>query len=163
MSRMVKVDGQALESLVEEARRSPRLRMNRNLHAMDDPVHRMLNATEPGTYVRPHRHADPPRDETLSVLRGRGAIVEFDDDGAVVEVAVLEPRGAVSAVDLRAGCWHTLVALEPGTVWLEAKAGPYVSPGPADRAAWAPEEGDAAGAARFLDDMRRIISRACGH
>ena len=51
------VDTATLDALTAEARRSPRLRMNRNLHAMDDPIHRLLNATEPGTYVAP-----PPED-----------------------------------------------------------------------------------------------------
>ena len=56
------------EALLDEttgrAKQSPRLRMNYNFHErLDDPVNRLLNALEPGTYLRPHRHLNPAKDE----------------------------------------------------------------------------------------------------
>lgn len=156
MHTPTRIDGAALDALTAEARASQRGRKNRNLHAMEDAVHRLLNATEPRTYVQPHRHLDPPRNETLTVLRGRGAVVWFDDLGALTGTAVLGPGSPVSALDLPAGCWHTLVALESGTVWLEAKEGPYVAPSAADRANWAPTEGDR-DAAAWLERLRAAI------
>jgi len=155
MTAPVIIDERALRELSDEARAAPRLRKNRNLHDMDDPVHRLLNATEPGTYVQPHRHLTPAKPETLTVIAGRGAVVCFDDAGAVTSTIVLRPGGPVRAIEIPPDCWHTLVALETGTVWLEAKAGPYVPPPDSDRAAWAPAEGDATAGAW----LERLVAR----
>jgi cupin fold WbuC family metalloprotein len=152
---MQTVDSSRLEAVAAKARLSPRLRMNDNLHAMDDGIHRLLNATEPGTYVQPHRHGNPAKVETLAVLAGRGAVLLFDDAGRVTEKAVLSPRGPVFVVEVPAGAWHTLIALETGTVWFEVKAGPYAPPPPSDVAAWAPAPG-AAGAAAYLEKLAAL-------
>lgn len=143
---MNRVDAQRLERLIAAARASPRLRMNDNLHAMPDAIHRLLNATEPGTYVQPHRHARPPKVETLCVLSGRGAILVFDESGRVVERAVLGPAADCRLAEVPSGAWHTLIALDPGTVWFEVKSGPYAAAPPEDVASWAPAPGNEAAA-----------------
>ena len=59
-----------LDEVSSEAQESSRLRMNYNFHdTLDAPVQRMLNALEPGTYLPPHRHANPDREEMYLVLR----------------------------------------------------------------------------------------------
>ena len=46
-----------LDKVTDQAKENSRLRMNYNFHdSMDAPIHRMLNALEPGTYLPPHRH-----------------------------------------------------------------------------------------------------------
>lgn len=46
------IDMQLLNLVSEQAKDSPRLRMNYNFHqSLDDKCHRMLNAVEPGTEV----------------------------------------------------------------------------------------------------------------
>jgi cupin fold WbuC family metalloprotein len=148
-----RVDASLLDSLVAAARANPRRRMNHNLHGMEDPIHRLLNAMEPDSYVQPHRHLAAPRTETLSCIRGRGAILVFGDDGVVKEKFVLAPAGPVVVVELAPGTWHSLIALEPGTVWFEVKAGPYAPPVPADVAGFAPAP-NAAPAKNYLEVMR---------
>ncbi len=130
-----------LVRLSAEARLSPRRRQNRNLHEMGDVVHRLFNAIEPGSYVRPHRHLSPPKAETMVVVSGRLGLLVFDEDGAVKETTVLEAGGETFGVEVPAGTWHSFVSLTPGTVVFEAKEGPYVAPGGGDSAPWAPEEG----------------------
>ncbi len=147
---MNRVDAERLETLVAAARKSPRLRMNDNLHNLEDAIHRLLNATEPGTYVQPHRHLAPPKVETLAVLCGRGAILLFDDAGRVIERAVLSPGGPTFVAEVPAGAWHTLLGLEPGTVWFEVKAGPYAPPRTEEVAPWAPVPGSPE-VARYLE------------
>lgn len=49
--------------------------------------------------------------------------------------------GPVLGIDIPHGTWHTLVALAAGSVFFEAKAGPYMPLAAAERAAWAPAEG----------------------
>ena len=56
-----------LDTVTSQAKENSRLRMNYNFHAsMDAPIHRLLNALEPGTYLPPHRHTD--KEETYLVI-----------------------------------------------------------------------------------------------
>jgi dTDP-4-dehydrorhamnose 3,5-epimerase-like enzyme len=49
-------------------------------------------------------------------------------------------------IDIEPNLWHGFVALEPDTVILEVKRGPYDGAGDKVFAPWAPGETDAAGA-----------------
>lgn len=138
------IDAALLDEVTAEARAGERRRKNRNFHAGDDePAHRLLNAVEPGSYVMPHRHLDAHKAESMLVLRGRLGLVVFADDGAVLRTAALGAAGDALGVDIAHGTWHSVLALEPGTVFFEAKAGPYRPFGAAERAPWAPAEGTA--------------------
>lgn len=70
----VQIHSDLLDQVVKEARASERRRMNFNFHQLEDPANRMLNAIEPESYIRPHRHLEPPRDEAFFVLRGKGLL-----------------------------------------------------------------------------------------
>lgn len=51
------IDDKLLNKVSEEAKASPRLRKNYNLHeSLDDKVQRMFNAMEPGTIISIQRH-----------------------------------------------------------------------------------------------------------
>ncbi|HEY5523455.1 MAG TPA: WbuC family cupin fold metalloprotein, partial [Desulfuromonadaceae bacterium] len=77
-----------LDQLSAEARQNPRLRQNYNLHPSDESrCHRLLNAIEPGSYIRPHRHLDPEKDEAFILMSGRLGIVTFTDAGELVDTA----------------------------------------------------------------------------
>lgn len=146
-----RIDTSLLAEVSAEAKLAPRLRKNRNFHPTDDyPGHRLLNAIEPGSYVTPHRHLDPHKDETMVCLAGRLGLVFFDEQGKVVETMVAAPNSDLLGVDIPHGVFHSVVALESGTVFLEAKSGPYVLLTEAEKAPWAPAEGSAeAGAYLF--------------
>lgn len=153
------IDAALLDAVSAEARSSPRGRRNRNFHTDNEhPGHRLLNAIEPGSYVAPHRHLDPLKDETMVVLRGRLGLVLFDDDGGVKSVFTLGAGGDALGVDIPHGAWHAVLALEGGTVFLEAKAGPYRPLTADERAAWAPAENDA-GAGTYLESLRGRFPR----
>lgn len=129
-------DHATLDALTVEARQNPRGRKNLNLHPTDEfCTHRLFNAIEPGSYIRPHRHLDPNKDETFVLIRGRLAVLEFTDVGEVSQAVVLQPG---DGADLPAGVWHTAVSLEPGTIFFEAKAGPYCPFAANELAEWAP-------------------------
>ena len=139
------LDRALLDAVSAGAAASPRRRLNHNFHPADDyPGHRLLNAIEPDSYLPPHRHLDPNKDESIIVLRGTLGVVEFDDNGAVVARSVMTPSGDCCGVDIPHGTWHTVIALEPGTVMFEAKSGPYRPLVAEEKAPWAPAEGDAA-------------------
>jgi cupin fold WbuC family metalloprotein len=151
------IDAGLLGEVTSQARSSPRGRRNYNFHPEDaHPANRLLNAIEPGSYVQPHRHLDPMKDETFVVVRGRFGLVLFDEAGAVARTAVLAAGGDAIGADVLHGTYHTLISLEPGSVFFEAKAGPYRPIGDDERAPWAPREGDPRAAAYLADLERRF-------
>ena len=88
------ISEELLDSVSHEARESSRLRMNYNFHeSLDSPIHRLLNALEPGTYLPPHRHTD--KEETYVVLRGSLLTFFYDDLGNVIEKVNLNPSAGV--------------------------------------------------------------------
>ena len=114
-----------MDSLTEQAKASPRLRMNLDLRNSDkDQSQRMLNAIEPGSPLPIHRHQKTS--ETVVCLRGR-LVEEFYDDleRICTERIELSPGGPIVALNIPAGQWHTVQALESGTVILEMKNGKY--------------------------------------
>lgn len=151
------IDEALLDQVCAEAAASPRRRKNRNFHPRDDhPAHRLLNAMQPESYIPPHRHLDPDKDETFVVLRGLLGLLLFDDAGNVLRAATVGAGGAALGVDIPHGAWHTALALAPDTVFLEAKAGPYLPSTEAERAPWAPAE-NAEGAAAYLAALKRCF------
>lgn len=114
-----------LDKLTEEAKASPRMRMNLDLrNSPEDQSQRMLNAIEPGSPLPIHRHKHTS--ETVVCLRGR-LVEEFYDEleRICTDRIELTPNGPVALVNIPAGQWHTVRALESGTVLLEFKDGPW--------------------------------------
>ena len=121
----MKITQAILDNLTEQAKASPRLRMNLDLrNSAEDQSQRMLNAIEPGSPLPIHRHQNTS--ETVVCLRGR-LVEEFYDDleRTCTERIELSPNGPVVALNIPAGQWHTVQALESGTVILEMKNGKY--------------------------------------
>ena len=157
MRAVTLIDAALLDATSSKARASARLRMNHNFHLSEaEPANRLLNAVEPGSYVTPHRHLDPAKDETFVVVRGRFGLVCFDESGAVTLAQVLEPNGEVVGANVPHGTFHTLLSIAPGSVFFEAKAGPYVKTSDKDWAPWAPREGDP-GAAAYLAKLEALF------
>lgn len=147
---------EVLDLVSEEARQSPRLRKNLNLHSCEESAcHRLFNGAEPGTYIRPHRHLDPEKDETLLAVRGELGVVSFDPAGEVTGTFTLTPGGTV-AVDIPHGAYHTALSLKSGTVFFETKAGPYLPLSAEETAPFAPEEGSPEAAA-YLERLSRLF------
>ena len=121
-----------LDKLTEEAKASPRLRMNYDLrNSADDQSQRMLNAIEPGSPLPIHRHQTTS--ETMICLRGRLVVEYYDElERICTEAIELRPNGDVVALCVPIGQWHTVRALESGTVMAEMKDGPYTPLGPED-------------------------------
>lgn len=121
----MKITQSVLDQLTEQAKASPRLRMNLDLRNSDeDQSQRMLNAIEPGSPLPIHRHRHTS--ETVVCLRGR-LVWEFYDEleRICTETIELSPNGQVVALNIPAGQWHTVRALESGSVILEMKEGAY--------------------------------------
>lgn len=121
-----------LDNLTAQAKASSRLRCNLDLrNSQEDGSQRMLNAIEPGSLLPIHRHKYTS--ETVVCLRGR-FVEEFYDELALVctDAIELTPGGPNFLVNVPAGQWHTVRALESGSVLLEMKDGKYEPLGPED-------------------------------
>ena len=120
----MKITQAVLDSLTEQAKASPRLRMNMDLrNSAEDQSQRMLNAIEPGSPLPIHRHMKSS--ETVVCLRGHLREVFYNDAGVVTEVIDLAPNSECVALNIPIGQWHTVEVLESGTVILECKDGAY--------------------------------------
>ena len=136
------LDEALIARVTDAARNSPRRRMNFNFHSgPSDNPHRFLNVMLKGTYVQPHRHLRPPKDEAFLALSGKGCVVTFNDSGAVTARHFIGQGHAALGVDTPAGVWHTVVALSEVLVCYEVKPGPWDPETDKEFAPWAPTEG----------------------
>lgn len=128
----MKITQALLDNLTAQAKASPRLRMNLDLRNSEaDQSQRMLNAIEPSSPLPIHRHQKTS--ETVVCLRGRLVEEYYDElERICTESIELSPNGPVVALNIPAGQWHTVRALESGTVILEMKEGAYTPTGPED-------------------------------
>jgi cupin fold WbuC family metalloprotein len=155
---MMIINDALLDKTTAGAKSSPRLRMNCNFHEdLNDPVNRLLNAMEPGTYLRPHRHCNPDRHEMFLLLRGRVALFLFDGEGNVTDTVMLDPRRGCYGGEIPAGVWHSLLVLETGTVLYEVKQGPFAPLTPDNLAPWSPPVEDAGAARKYMENLRKHI------
>jgi cupin fold WbuC family metalloprotein len=151
------LDRDAIADLVKRAQRSPRGRLNLNIHPrLDDPIQRLLNAGGPGSYIRPHRHR-PAIWELVMTLRGHIDALVFDDAGWITRRLPLKPGGE-GIIQNQGGVWHSFVFVEPDSVAFELKPGPYDASLDKEFAPWSPREGDVEAAAF----MRWMASASVG-
>ena len=118
------IDTNLLDALTEQAKASPRLRMNYDLrNTPDDQSQRMLNALEPGTVMPIHRHQNTS--ETVVMLRGKVKWLYYNDKGELTDTILVEAGGDICGLSVPKGQWHSLECLESGSVILETKDGPW--------------------------------------
>lgn len=146
------INKQLLDETTEKAKQSSRLRMNYNFHEkLDDPVNRLINAMEPDTYIRPHRHLNPAKDEIFLLLRGKVVVFLFDEEGQITDKLLLDPLSGVYGAEIKAGTWHGLLVLESGSVIYEVKEGPFAPLAPDNFASWSPEAEDTIAVKKYLE------------
>lgn len=124
------IDNNLLDEVTRQATESPRLRMNFNLHdSLEAKAQRLLNVLLPGTEVPVHRHMHTA--ETYVLLRGKMAVVFYNDFGQQTARFLLDPMKGNYGVQIPKGQWHGIEVLEPSTIF-EVKDGPYTPLTPAD-------------------------------
>ena len=140
---MIKIDNHLIQIISEQAQSCNRQRKNYNFHKKaEDPFQRLINAIEPYSYIQPHKHENPDKREVFFVLKGRMLVVEFNNDGDIIDHIVLDALTGNMAVEIPERNWHTIISLETGSVSYECKDGPYNPDDDKNFAIWAPKEGD---------------------
>jgi len=155
---MITIDDRLLNKISEQAKQSPRLRMNFNFHeTLDEPVNRFLNAIEPDSYIRPHRHKNPAKREIFLLLRGRGIFFTFDDNGQIIGYHYLSPADEEYGIDVDGDVWHCFLSLKTNTVAYEVKEGPFTPIAPEDLAPWSPDANDTEAVKKFMAGLREFL------
>ncbi len=124
------INDELLDKVTAEAKESPRLRMNYNLHeSLDAKAQRLINVLLPGTPLPIHRHKHTA--ETYVLLRGKMFVVFYDDLGGQIERFLLDPTIGNYGIQIPKGQWHTVEVIEASAI-LEVKDGPYTPLQPED-------------------------------
>ncbi len=144
-----------IEQIIWQAKNSQRKRAMLNLHQPQDAVQRMINALIPGTYIRPHKHETPDKVELFSILKGKVAVLKFNEIGEVDAVLEIDELGPIKIVDIPPRTYHAIVALQPSAL-LEIIEGPYEEDTHKQLAPWAPIEGSPK-ASDYLIYMTSIV------
>ncbi len=157
---MIRIDRKIIDFAIAKAHQSPRKRMNYNFHQDESAiVQRMLNVIEPGTYIRPHKHENPDKNEVFLLLSGKAMVLEFSDDGNITESYILDPILEDYGAEIGPGVFHTIISLAKDTVAYEVKEGPYLPATVKQFATWAPEEGSEG----VEDYLNRLIELSSHH
>ena len=139
---VVCVSTRHMDQAAQAARDSERARVILPFHKSHaDPLHRMLNAMQPATYVQPHRHLTVPKAEVFLVLRGAIDFIVFDELGEISHALHLRAGSAEFGIDLAPGLFHSFLVRAEDTVLYEIKCGPYTGVNDKDFADFAPPEG----------------------
>ena len=72
----------------------------------------------------------------LIVLRGSLLAFFYDDAGNVTDKVCLNPSEGKYGLEIPSNTWHSIIALESGTVIFEIKKGPYQPLPSEDLASW---------------------------
>ncbi|MDP3444813.1 MAG: WbuC family cupin fold metalloprotein, partial [Ignavibacteria bacterium] len=72
---------------------------------------------------------------------GRLLVVEYNDEGAIIDHIILDNQLGNFACEIPARTWHSVISLEAGSVAYEVKHGPYNPIDDKNFASWAPKEG----------------------
>ncbi len=140
---MIKIDVALTNAISNKAQQSNRKRLNYNFHKGNaDRLQRFINAIEPYSYIQPHKHENPDKREVFFILKGKMLVVEFDDDGNILDHIILDAKQGNFAVEIPEKTWHTILSLEKSSAAYEFKDGPYAVADDKNFAGWAPKEGD---------------------
>lgn len=157
MKKVRTVNAALLEKIISQAKNSSRKRVLYSFHKHPDLVQRMINAIEPESYIPPHKHQSPDKLEVFLILKGKVAVIFFDDEGEVVQSEILDENGPVYGVDIASGIWHMPVSLKEDSVVFEVIQGPYDEKTHKKFAPWAPAEEDHEAGQKYLQQVKGTI------
>ena len=155
-SKVEFIDDALLADVAVKARQAERLRINYNFHrSTDEPVNRLLNTMNRGSYLPVHRHLSPERTESCVVVKGKIGLSIYDDNGREIVRRIVGPDCGCYGFDIEAGVWHGLVVLEDDTTLFEIKQGPYAPITSENLAPWTPAVDDKQAVEKFVKELEQ--------
>lgn len=118
---------------------SARCRHPKLLHNPGDEFNRVFNFTMQDSYMQPHLHPGEEKIEKIYLIQGKIAVLFFDNQGAVIELVLLE-KGGTEYVKVPAFTWHTYVMLSEYAISYETMMGKYEPKTWKEFAGWSPPE-----------------------
>jgi len=149
---MLRYSKDLLQDIIKKARVAERKRFIYSLHKSNTELQRLLNAVEPDTYVCPHKHTHTP--EIFIRLRGRVALLTFDDSGEIKDKFILDEENP--GAEIPVNTWHSLVSLDRDSVLYLVMEGPYDEKTHKTFPKWAPRE-STEDAIKYLKMLRKRI------
>ena len=124
--KTVLITREIINQAIDASRKSPRKRIIFPFHkSLSDNLHRMLNVLQPHSYIQPHRHLNPPKAESIIVIRGELVYVEFNQKGDIKTFYRLSHESFNTGIDIESGIYHTIFAATNDTIIFEVKPDPY--------------------------------------
>lgn len=116
---MLLIDMSLMDGVSHAAAMSPCHMISRSLQ--DDDLNSLcfINAMEAGSEISMHVHSHIS--ETCVILRGKIKVLFYDSDRALTTSLILGPSIGVYGINIPAGQWHSIEALENGSVCLDIK------------------------------------------
>lgn len=158
LQEIPKITEQEINEGLLHAADSARRRYPNILHNPGAEFNRVINFIMDDSYMQPHLHPGVEKIERICLIRGKVAILFFDDLGAVINCAVLEKEGA-DFIDVPAFSWHTYVMLSKQAITYETMMGKYAPETWKRLAKWAPVESSPA----CLDYLDGLKNKATGN
>jgi|OM-RGC.v1.024183793 cupin fold WbuC family metalloprotein len=123
------------------ANKSARKRAHLNLHdSFEDPIQRICIAIDQESYIPPHMYPQKEKWEMIVAVKGRAAVLFFDELSCITKKVELGLKSELHAIQIPAGTWHSIVPLDPVTIIMKIKQGPYNPEQVTYFAEWAPSE-----------------------
>jgi cupin fold WbuC family metalloprotein len=151
------INNQIIQETLEKAKKSPRKRAMYCFHKPEDRLQRMINACLKGTYVAPNKSENPGKLKIFTILKGKAALLYFDDSGKIKNCFILDEKGSVKSGEVPPGIWSSVIALADETVFYEIVDGKYDPNTHKTFAPWAPAETDKKGAEKYLEKLEKEI------
>lgn len=151
------IDERIIELTLQRARNSTRKRANYCFHTSNNELQRMINALLIDTYIQPHKHENPDKYEIFYILKGKLAVVSFNDKNEISDSAILEEKGINKFIVVPPKVWHTYICLSNDSIVYEIKEGPYDPKTDKQFAPWTPCE-DNLEAKTYLESLKRQLS-----
>jgi len=150
-----KITNELISKGIKKAKELPRQRHLFCFHKEDDVLQRMVNCCLKNTYVRPHKHPEDGKWECFVHIRGKSAVVSFDDNGKIIDTIILGKLGQKVA-EVPPYTWHMLISLSGESIVYEVINGKYNPNEHKVFAKWSPEEGTEE-SIKYLNDLKNKI------
>jgi cupin fold WbuC family metalloprotein len=130
---------QEIQDFLKLADGSKRRRHPKLLHSPGDEFNCVFNFMMQDSYMQPHLHPGKEKIEKIYLIRGKVAILFFNDQGEIEKCTLLE-KGGVELIEVPAFTWHTYVILTDYAVTYETMMGVYRPYTWKKASSWAPLE-----------------------
>jgi cupin fold WbuC family metalloprotein len=143
-----------INHFLSSAEQNARKRYPKILHKKGDEFNRVFNFMMSESYMHPHLHPGPEKNERIYIVSGKISVLYFNDLGECIKSTLLE-KGMVELIEVPAYTWHTYVILTDHAITYETMMGVYEPNTWKKIAPWAPNE-DYFESKNYLNQLKKM-------